>query len=251
MDDGPDPDRWVAITGAASGIGRETARRMADVYSLLLIDRDEAALASTGEELETNGLIETAAIDVTDAAAVDRAFATIPGQATLRGLVNSAAIFDHWPAEEMPLDVWERVLRVNLTGTFICCQKAFPHLRGGGTIVNLSSINGHAALPDHSNYAASKAGVMMLTRSLAVEWAREGVRVISVSPAVIDTPMNQRMDEQGLQDPQVIHERTPLGRYGEPREVADVIAFLISEAASYITGVDIGVDGGWTAYGAM
>jgi NAD(P)-dependent dehydrogenase (short-subunit alcohol dehydrogenase family) len=243
---------WVVITGGSSGIGLDTAHRLKETRPLLLIARRRDRLESAARELAPSSLgVEVASADVANPAAVAAAISLIPDGDWIAGLVNSAAIFDHQPAESMTLEAWDSVLRVNLTGPFVCSQAAFPRMREGSVIVNLSSINGHAALPEHANYAASKAGLMMLTRCLAVEWARYGIRVVSISPAVIDTPMNQRMDEEGRQDPQVVLRRTPLGRYGRPREVSDVIAFLLSDGASYITGVDIGIDGGWTAFGAM
>jgi NAD(P)-dependent dehydrogenase (short-subunit alcohol dehydrogenase family) len=243
---------WVVVTGGASGIGLATATRLAAERPILLLDRDAAALAAAREEVAHAGIRTGAAVaDVNTPAEVAAALDRIPPEDHIHGLVNSAAVFEHHPAESMPIAAWRRVIDVNLTGSFICCQAAFPRMRPGSVIVNLSSINGHAALPDHANYAVSKAGVMMLSRCLGVEWARHGIRVVSLSPAVVDTPMNRRMDEEGRQDPRVVKDRTPLGRYAEPGEIADVINFLLSGQASYITGTDVAVDGGWTAYGAM
>jgi NAD(P)-dependent dehydrogenase (short-subunit alcohol dehydrogenase family) len=243
---------WHVITGGASGIGLATAMRVADECPVLLVDRDGEALAAAEAQIAAAGLsVATAVADVTDRDDVQAAFDRVPRNDEICGLVNSAGVFDHHPAESMPLEAWRRVIDVNLTGSFICAQLAFPRMGPGSVIVNLSSINGYAALITHANYAVSKAAVIMLSRCLGVEWARHGIRVVSVSPAVVDTPLNRRMDEEGRQDPRVVKERTPLGRYAEPEEIAEVIAFLLSDRASYVTAVDIPVDGGWTAYGAM
>jgi NAD(P)-dependent dehydrogenase (short-subunit alcohol dehydrogenase family) len=244
---------WIAITGGASGIGLTTARRVIQDFPVLLIDRAEAALDAGRAELAssaTNG-VRTAVADVTDEEQVAAAFDALGPEDWVRGVVTCAGIFEHYAVVDMPLAAWRRVVDVNLTGTFIAAQQAHKRMRSGSVVVTISSIAGHAGLPRRANYAASKAGVMMLTRCLAIEWAAENIRAVSISPGVIRTAMTQRAIEQGLQDPQVVERRTPLGRYATPEEVANVIAFLLSDAASYVSGIDVPVDGAWLAYGAM
>jgi NAD(P)-dependent dehydrogenase (short-subunit alcohol dehydrogenase family) len=243
---------WVAITGGASGIGLATARRVVQEHPVLLVDRAAEALEAARAELEGGAQpVRAAAADVTDEAQVAAAFSSLPEGDWLRGLVTCAGIFEHHPVAEMPLDAWRRVLEVNLTGTFICCQRAYPLMRAGSAVVNINSIGGHAALRGRSNYAASKAAVLMLTKCLAVEWASDGIRAVAVTPGQILTPMVQRAIDRGLQSHETVQTRVPLARFGRPEEVAEVIAFLLSDAASYVTGVDVPIDGGWLAYGAM
>ena len=135
----------------------------------------------------------------------------------------------------MTLDAWERVLKINLTGAFVCSQAAFPRMGRGSVIVNIGSINGHRAIPTHANYAVSKAGLMMLTQCLAVEWARHGIRVVSVSPGIVDTPMNRRVEEQADIDPAEVQAKLPLGRYATGIEIAKIVEFLVSDAAAYVS----------------
>jgi NAD(P)-dependent dehydrogenase (short-subunit alcohol dehydrogenase family) len=135
-------------------------------------------------------------------------------------------------------------------GTFIACQKIFPRLGRGSVIVNVGSINGHRALPNRVSYASSKAGVQMLTQCLAVEWATYGVRAVSVSPGIVDTPMNRKVEEEMGVDTQAPRSRIPLGRIASPHEISSVVEFVASPEASYLTGTDILVDGAWSAYGA-
>jgi len=166
-------------------------------------------------------------------------------------LVNNAGVGAIAPSEELPLDVWSRTLAVNLTGTFLCAQAAARHMlpAGGGVIVNIGSVFAATGMPMRAAYAASKHGVIGLTKVLASEWARRGIRVVAVDPAFIRTALDDADQRAGGYTPEDIARRTPMGRYAEPAEVARVVAFLASDAASFITGSEIPVDGGWLAYG--
>jgi 3-oxoacyl-[acyl-carrier protein] reductase len=242
---------FSVITGAASGIGRATAELLARRSDVLLIDRSEAGLAEMRADLEASGEVLTFTADVSNENEVVAAFASLPPRAVVRTLVNSAGIYEHHPAQAMPTKAWRSVLGVNLDGTFYCCRTAFPSMRPGSVIVNVASLNAHISLSNRVNYAASKAAVIALTKGLAVEWAQHGIRAVSISPGLIDTPMNRQVTAESSGDGDVPAMRVPVGRLGQAAEVAAVIAFLASEAGSYVTGIDLQVDGGLVAYGAM
>jgi NAD(P)-dependent dehydrogenase (short-subunit alcohol dehydrogenase family) len=242
---------WSIVTGAAGGIGLEIVRLFARSGPVLAVDQDGDALAGAIRTLrDGREEVEPAVADISSAEAVADAFRRLPVDGRIGCLVNCAAIFDHHPVEAMSLQSWDRVLRVNLTGAFLCSQAAFPRMGRGSVIVNIGSINGHRAIPTHANYAVSKAGLMMLTQCLAVEWASRGIRVVCVSPGIVDTAMNRRVEQQAGINPSEVQAKLPLRRYAEPAEVAEVVRFLASEAAGYISGADILVDGAWTALGA-
>jgi NAD(P)-dependent dehydrogenase (short-subunit alcohol dehydrogenase family) len=242
---------WSVVTGAAGGIGLEIVRQFARSGPVLAIDRDTAALSDALDTVESAvQRIEAAVADVSSPSDVALAFASLPKDAPVRCLVNCAAIFDHQKAEIMTLEAWERVLKINLTGPFVCSQAAFSRMERGSVIINIGSINGHRAIPTHANYAVSKAGLMMLTQCLAIEWAQYGIRVVSVSPGIVDTPMNRRVEEQANIDPAAVQAKLPLGRYATATEIAKIVEFLASDAAAYVSGTDLLVDGAWTALGA-
>jgi NAD(P)-dependent dehydrogenase (short-subunit alcohol dehydrogenase family) len=243
---------WSVLTGAAGGIGIEIAVLLAQHGPVLAIDQDQAALSEAVVAIRSRGgqQVEPVIADIATEAEISRAFGCLPDTSRVRSLVNCAAIFDHQPAKTMSLRAWERVLRVNLTGAFLCSRAAFPRMGPGSVVVNIGSINGHRAIPTHSNYAVSKAGLMMLTQCLAVEWAPHGIRVVSVSPGIVDTPMNREVERLAGINGRDVQSKLPLGRYASALEVARVVAFLISDAAAYISGTDILVDGAWTALGA-
>jgi 3-oxoacyl-[acyl-carrier protein] reductase len=248
-------DRVAVVTGSSAGIGREVALELAGWGATVIVNsRSEARARVVAEEIEgRGGRALPIAADLTrpeDAAAlVDR---TVQEFGRIDVLVNNAGHGMVAPSEDLALEDWRRMLDLLLTGPFVCAQAAARHMlpAGRGVIVNIASIAGHAGLPQRAAYCTAKAGLIGLTKTLAIEWADRGVRVVSVDPGYIATGFVQRSFQNSGLNPSVIEGRTPLGRMGAPKEVARVVAFLASDAASYVTGSGVLVDGGWMAYGA-
>ena len=245
--------RTVLVTGAARGLGRAMAEGLAaGGAAVVLVDRDDPGIRSLAEGLSAEGRQALAvAGDVTDAAlaamAVRRA---VERFGRLDGLVNNAGINQVAPSAEADLATWRRVLEVNLFGSFVMCQAAARHMlaQGRGSIVNIASIHGHVgpALHPASAYAASKAGLVGLTRALAAEWGRHGVRVNAVSPGSIRTEMTRTR----LNDPDyraAVLARSPIQAIGEPRDLLGAVYYLLSDASRMVTGQSIVVDAGWLA----
>lgn len=245
--------RSAVITGAARGIGRAVAESFAKAgAAVILLDRDEKEGEETLRHIESlhPGRARFVAVDVADELAVRKVAADICRERVPDILVNNAGIVSNTPFAELTHAQWSEVVNINLGGTFLCMQ-AF----GGamvkakrGSIVNISSICGDvAAVPQSQTaYDASKAGVNQLTRSLAAEWARHGVRVNAVAPGYVATDMTLAGRQNQMCYKTWIR-MTPMARFAEPEEIATAVLFLASDAASFITGTVLMADGGYTA----
>lgn len=220
------------VTGAARGIGRCIAETL----------RDQGAMVIAGDMKapEISG-VTGLAVDVTDEASVERAFASIEEQCgPVHVLVLNAGIFVIEPFEETTLSSWQRTIDVNLTGAFLCARRGLPGMRahGWGRVVTIGSSAGKTGgAKSMAAYAASKAGVMALAKSIASEYARAGITANALAPSLIDTDMITSMPD--------MHERVPVGRLGTPQDVADLVTFLCSENAGYITGEVVDINGGF------
>ncbi|MEA2496454.1 MAG: meso-butanediol dehydrogenase / (S,S)-butanediol dehydrogenase / diacetyl reductase [Thermoleophilaceae bacterium] len=247
------------MTGAATGVGRATAQALArDGFSVALVGRRAEPLEELAVELRDGGAqaIATPA-DVSSSEQVTGAVAAAVEEFGAIGVVvNNAGVGDSGPLLDEPLERWEETLRINLTGAFVTTQAALPHmLESGGAIVNVASVNGVLAGPGWTSYCVSKAGLIMLARCIATDYGRQGIRANAVCPGWVRTPMGDSdMDElarvHGIDREAAYaraHQQNPLGRPAEAEEIADVIAFLASPRAAYVTGATIMVDGGTTA----
>jgi NAD(P)-dependent dehydrogenase (short-subunit alcohol dehydrogenase family) len=240
--------RTAIVTGAARGIGRATAERfLADGWQVALWDIDEAALAATADDLA--GALPCPC-DVADPDQVARAAAAVTDRfGGIDALVNNAGTATFKPLAETTLAEWSRVLDVNLTGPFMCTQAVLPAMiaRGGGAIVNVTSISGLRASTLRVAYGVSKAGLAHLTRQMAAELGEHGIRVNAVAPGPVDTAMAKAVHSPAIRA--AYHDAIPLNRYGREGEIAAAIAFLCSDQASYITGQILAADGGFEATG--
>jgi NAD(P)-dependent dehydrogenase (short-subunit alcohol dehydrogenase family) len=238
------------VTGAGSGLGRSIALAFARAgASLALIDIDEGTAQVTLDASGADGAVAGADVAVTPA--VGQAVADLADRVGAPDVVvNNAGIAGagRRPLHETSIEDWERVLAVNLTGAFLVCRAALPLLleRGAGVIVNVASAAGLVALPGRSGYAASKAGLIHLTRTVAVEYADAGIRANALCPGYADTPLVAAGFADAERAARLLR-MIPMRRVAQPDEIASAALFLASEASAYMTGQTLVVDGGWTA----
>lgn len=228
------------VTGAARGMGRECAERLA---------AEGAAVVATDVIDPENGLdgVDFKKLDVSDEADWTRVVEDVlASHGRIDVLVNNAGIIAYEDIESVSLEAWNKVIAVNLTGTMLGMQQVIPVMKenGGGSIVNFSSIWGNAAVAGAAGYHASKGAVRNLTKNAAITYATDGIRANSVHPGFIATPLTEAQD-QGINE--VVIGNTPMKRAGRPEEVAAAVLFLASDEASFVTGAELVVDGGYLA----
>lgn len=243
------------VTGGTSGLGRAIALGLAEAGATVYAGsrdagRVDAARAALKAHSPQNDAI---ALDVADPASVCAAMdAVVSAAGRVDIVVNAAGITHRANAEDMALDDWERVLRINLTGTFLTCQAAARQMiaqGSGGAIVNIASLASFVGLSFVSGYCASKAAVKELTAVLAVEWAQHNIRVNAIAPGVFPTPLNRPLIE-GTPRGEWFVRHTPMARFGEASELVGAALYLASPAAGFVTGATLAVDGGFLACGA-
>jgi NAD(P)-dependent dehydrogenase (short-subunit alcohol dehydrogenase family) len=243
-------DKVAVVTGGASGIGEASVVDMvAEGAWVVIADMDEARGEALAARLDKTreGSAAFQPVDVKDEKQVETLFqVTLARLERVDVVFNNAGIGHMAAADSYPTTDWQRVIDINLTGLFLVAKHALAHMKtqGSGSIINCASILGNVGQSMTAAYSTAKGGVVNLTRTLALEYAAHGIRVNTVSPGYINTPILNDLDEETLHQLIALH---PIGRLGRPEEVAKAVTFLASDDASFITGANLLVDGGFTA----
>jgi NAD(P)-dependent dehydrogenase (short-subunit alcohol dehydrogenase family) len=248
--------RITIVTGAGRGIGFGIARQLCEAGAEVIIAEFRPELGEeAAKSLRDSGhKAHFQQVDVTNAESVEALAQAVKSQfGRIDILVNNAGLAEIGPTETFPLDKWNLQIDVMLNGVFICTQAIGRVMleQRKGVILNISSIGGLGAWPMRSAYNSAKAAVISLTENIGCEWARRGVRVVSVAPGVTRTAMLQQMVDEGIASLTQYNKRAPMGRVAEVEEIASAVQFLVSDRASYITATTLTVDGGWTAWGNL
>jgi NAD(P)-dependent dehydrogenase (short-subunit alcohol dehydrogenase family) len=246
-------DQVIVITGAARGLGLGMAKRFArDGAQVVITDIDQVAGERSAQQLRSEGAAaQFAPLDVRDPA---QSNALVEQLAREKGRldvwVNNAGVAYKGPAETLPLNEWDQSIAVMLSGAFYCAQAAGRQMlaQGRGVIVNVASVGGYKYIEGRVAYSVPKAGVIMLTQALGIEWAKRGVRVVGIAPGVVMTEMVQKGIDEGTARLDLYERRTPMRRLGAVEEIAEAVYWLASDEASYVVAETMIVDGGWTAY---
>ena len=246
-------DRVAVVTGAAAGLGRRVALDLAaEGAAVVAVDRDERGVGETRALLDRERSLSVPADLLEDASAEGIVGAAVEAFGSIDVLVNCAGIFPTSPALEIPAGEWDAVLGTNLRAPFLLSQAAARWMVGHdrpGNVVNIASSAAAVARPGIAHYCASKAGLVMLTKALAVEWAEHGIRVNAVAPGLVETPGVEELlrTEEGKAEHRRKVARIPMSRPAEAKEVSEAVLFLASDAAGFVTGETLFVDGGYSA----
>jgi gluconate 5-dehydrogenase len=239
-------ERVALVTGGGGALGGAIAQGLAEFGARVVLADLDAALAKTAASGITGATPDV--VDVTDPASATALAERVQGAfGRIDILINAAGIFRVAPALELSMADWDAVLRVNLTGIFVMTRAVAPHMlaRGRGNVVNITSVSSVVANPEYAAYAASKGGAMQLTRVLGVEWCRQGIAVNAIAPAFTETPLTRGyLERPGARERAL--GRIPMGRLAEPRDIVGAAVFLASDAAAFMVGQTLFVDGGRT-----
>jgi NAD(P)-dependent dehydrogenase (short-subunit alcohol dehydrogenase family) len=244
--------RVALVTGAGRGLGRTMALALASAGAdIVAASRTLPELETLCEEIHKLGRRAAAVtVDITDEAQCeDLAASAVDRMGHVDILVNNAGMNIRKPVLELEVAEFDQVLSTNLRGYFLCGRALGRHMvqRGSGKVINISSIMGSVALPNQAAYASSKGAIEQLTKVMALEWAQKGVQVNAIAPTYFETELTRPLFEDPERN-KMITERTPMGRWGQPHELAGAVIFLAGRASDYITGATIAVDGGWMAW---